>query len=184
MRDAAWKTATGIGPLIMEVTRPNNDRSDLKRSFLHQHWANQKANPTRTDPTSATHNPDSGGLWVAARNSEPQAMLGKRRTPRRWMTPCATGGVQHGTKTRIVQTIGCFGSPCARRELPKTVWERAPLQDTCTQRPQGGQCLPMVTLHAGRFLRGPKIMATDLDGPTPNMNRCRNPHVDTVSKPV
>ena len=45
------------------------------------------------------------------------------------MRPCATGGVQYGTKTRIVQTIGCLSSPRAGRELPKTVWERAPLQD-------------------------------------------------------
>ena len=43
---------------------------------------------------------------------------------------------------------------------------------------------PNVTLHEGRFLRGPKIMAADLDDPTPNVNRCRNPHADTASKPV
>ena len=106
-----------------------------------------------------------------------------RRTPRRWMTPCATGGFQHGTKTPIVQTIGCLGSPHATRELPKTVLERAPLQDICTQKPQGKQCLPMAHC-AGGFLRGPKIMAADLDGPTPNVNRYRNPHADTASKPV
>ena len=43
---------------------------------------------------------------------------------------------------------------------------------------------PNVTLHAGRFLRGPKIIAADVDGPTPNVNRNQNPHADTASKLV
>ena len=66
--DATWKTATGTsdhgGDMAKLVTKGDPKRSVLRfghstKLTRHQHWANQWANPTGTDPTCATHDPDS-----------------------------------------------------------------------------------------------------------------------------
>ena len=178
IRDAAWKTATGIGPLIMEVTRPNSDRRRPEEIRSASGHPSSTKTPTLGEPVGQPNrnrphfrNARSRLLRAVgdvARNSEPQAMLGKTYTKKMDDAMC------NGRRSARHQD-----THCANNRLPRFTTPRYFYSETT-----GRAMPPTVTLHAGRFLRGPKIMAADLDGPTPNVNRYRNPHADTASKPV
>ena len=67
IRDADWKTATGSGPLVIEVTWFNSDRkrpeeirsASGRPSSAKTPTLGEPAGRARTNPTCAAHNPDS-----------------------------------------------------------------------------------------------------------------------------